>query len=551
VVKDDAGTGGNSQTCLNYHCQYCGEMFGEKLLFQNHIVLEHFSFQPFQCEDCDMEFERGVNLVLHATREHGKSADSCMQQVGEKEDLQCPYCCKVLTGPYLIRHLDKDHADQFPLTCTDCSLSFFDLHALNKHAELCEKVNIKSVQLLVIDNEERSANVVVDGENSAVTDSGATAAAICLSSDQAPVSVSNVRPTSNMYIVESAADLDPVATDGKPLLYCDICLMAFVTIYRLKRHRKEVHLVVGTPGKTDADDNTIARIHQFVGTVGDDAPRYSCDHCSKTIAHVTHLRRHLMSVHGLTMDMWKARQVKETGTTDEKPVGNFCDMCDKVFKRMVDLKRHTEVVHMKKKYQYRRHIPSKRVSRSKVAGKAAIRLVKSAHVCSICDKAFTRNSNLMTHMKRVHPSTVITADSFTDSVWFPDPAANVTVSSLGESPAALTTAALNVPLVSLLTTASTTLNSTSVCTEDRLGQVTASSAESSDSLTRDVVYSATATDGTVVTVYTDGGATGEQGGDNLSVPEIHISIEAPGGGTSDVDTEAEIRDILQRAGLLS
>ena len=199
---------------------------------------------------------------------------------------------------------------------------------------------------------------------------------------------------------------------------CDICGKYFEYNSSLKRHKLESHATLAKAFACEVCFQTFKSKNFLTGHVRrqhKESYTLDCDSCGKSFKTGDKLNRHVDAVHlqiKIQCDICGG-EYKDLGIHKRRMhfvlIGNFpCSLCDKVFS-----KRYLQKLHMKTTHQ-------NTMKHCDICDKSFLQLKKhmirqhsgidQRRTCSICNKTFSENSNLLNHVSRVHSKRLIACE---------------------------------------------------------------------------------------------------------------------------------------------
>ncbi len=173
---------------------------------------------------------------------------------------------------------------------------------------------------------------------------------------------------------------------------CNICRSQFTVKFGLKRHLVRIHF------KTIEEANIISEEieQQFAELRGEARLRFSCEVCGKRFGRKSQRKIHITRVHKMDPDsglMSGAPDKKSLIYSAREKFQLTCVLCSRKFDKKNNLVRHLIVIHEQS------HEESEKIAEEICE---LSRKEKPLFHCDFCDKAYTRNYALKSHIKTCH-----------------------------------------------------------------------------------------------------------------------------------------------------
>uniref|UniRef100_G3U931 Zinc finger protein ZFAT n=1 Tax=Loxodonta africana TaxID=9785 RepID=G3U931_LOXAF len=327
-----------------FTCEYCNKVFKFKHSLQAHLRI-HTNEKPYKCPQCSYASAIKANLNVHL-RKHTGEKFACDA---------CSFTC--LSKGHLKVHIERVHK-KIKQHCRFCKKKYSDVKNLIRHIREGKRQLLYDCHICErkFKNElDRDRHMLVHG-------------------DQWPFACELCGHGATKY---QALELH---IRKHPFVYvCALCLKKFVSSVRLRAHIKEAHGAAQEAAKKQMNTGLCERIRKVYGDL-------ECEYCGKLFwyqvhfdMHVrTHTREHLYycsqcHYSSITKNCLKRHVIQKHSNILLKCPTDGCDYStpDK-YKLQAHLKVHTE-------------------------------LDKRSYSCPVCEKSFSEDRLIKSHIKTNHP----------------------------------------------------------------------------------------------------------------------------------------------------
>ncbi|XP_045195371.2 zinc finger protein ZFP2-like [Mercenaria mercenaria] len=340
----------NVQEKKCYLCTACNEQIKTRQAWENHIESLHYHTYPSQCDQCYFPFHEDDDIVLH---------NCTLVAVDSHECLQCPDKKIFKFRCNLLRHIEIDHENEFPLICDRCEVPLISELEKRKHMTKHDPSLLTCVYC------QKQLKTVADLDSHLPNHTGET---------KFHCHLCQKKYRKKAYLRDHIFRTH--STDTKHCI-CEKCGSSFAHSKLLYDHRRSS---CGEPiFECDLCDKkfcqkTSLKYHHRSHT--GDRP-FICDMCGDTFTHSHTLKNHVKHKH--TND----RQFK-------------CSMCDKAFVKICTLQRH-ERVHLKIRLHSCEYCKKEFSTNWNLKAHMRQHTGDTPYVCSVCGLGFAHNVVRKTH----------------------------------------------------------------------------------------------------------------------------------------------------------
>lgn len=262
---------------IEFECTLCNKQFVRSQQFNQHMMLHKQHF----CSSCDISFSTKNKLIQHQCSHHGLNIT---------KKYECPTCKKAFSRPMHLKLHIRSHTSEKPFKCSHCNKNFTNQQTLTKHLKTAQhmrnaygnNVNLEKSFLCSTCGATFFRQQTLQRHVETIHMPGETF--------KCPHCDYNTRNKANLVRhVEGHSNIKRYV--------CETCGASFRALATLTEHQTFVHsdsrdFVCDTCGKAFKNKSTLQR---HLRTHKDDRP-YKC-HCDQSYKRLSHLKRHMATVH--------------------------------------------------------------------------------------------------------------------------------------------------------------------------------------------------------------------------------------------------------------
>ena len=393
---------------LCHVCVECGKKFSHDNALAKHMLI-HTKDSKFTCDSCGIRFRYQSHLSRHMLAQCGKRpylCSLCNKKFARHDDLtkhmkshaddnrqSCPVCNKIFHSNVKLQHHLLVHNEQTIHQCIICSSQFEDQYQLKEHMKVhsadlsCPHCNKTFKQL----NHLKRHVVLHTGDRPYVCDECGKA-----------------------FANTSTLRMHKMTHSSGQSIICPICDKCFDVPRLLKNHMAVHGDTVHPCTSCDKFFRNSWALMRHTLTHEKQQP-YACSMCSDVFTSNGLLKRHLSWRHNCEIcdRQFADTTILRTHKQTHKEYQMFCTVCNKSFMLESQLRRHM-IIHREKVFScsfcdksyvthWKRIIHEKTHSRKQSRDKKAVILDHAEdtkpHICKICKKAFTSNSDFQEHVE--------------------------------------------------------------------------------------------------------------------------------------------------------
>lgn len=393
-----------------HSCEYCDKIYYTAPALIAHIKISHFNVKTVdeneenpQCLMCLQYYEKEA-LKTHKCRDkcpdcteipciHYKYLIHFKEQVlnhmSKIKCLDCDYVCRKKVS--LIGHVNREHIDYHPFTCTDCGIQFFSKYRLRCHISTYHNDSLKCE---FCDKMFSNKNYYDKHIDFCKTEEREFACKEC---------VASFMTADELYSHEKLQHSD----ESIP---CELCNKRFLTTARMLEHKLRIHRSLQIRKqmkwecllcKKDNKFDTKGEYRQHMQSHGPDV-KYICRICNIECKDLTNLQWHNRSHRKKVRASEKSRILKPKVDRDSDSC--ICDVCGKSMLSKIQLRMH-RMTHLDKvpcKVCSKPVKPSTMYQHMLIHKGVKRKPGKCTSACDYCEYKSPSLSSLEAHVNRYH-----------------------------------------------------------------------------------------------------------------------------------------------------